>query len=88
MLAGLALKRKWQNKRVLYDKPNIVTGANVQVNHKKQQKKKKKKKLKSCFLLSFSIKQLLHVSLVSFKFLIYTKKIIKNCILLYILFYY
>ncbi|KAL5076935.1 hypothetical protein RYX36_015919 [Vicia faba] len=35
MLAGLAFKRKWQNKRKLegkpYDKPNIVTGANVQV---------------------------------------------------------
>ncbi|XP_065850310.1 glutamate decarboxylase isoform X2 [Euphorbia lathyris] len=35
MLAGLALKRKWQNKRKAegkpYDKPNIVTGANVQV---------------------------------------------------------
>ncbi|KAK7291326.1 hypothetical protein RIF29_06374 [Crotalaria pallida] len=34
-LAGLAFKRKWQNKRKLegkpYDKPNIVTGANVQV---------------------------------------------------------
>lgn len=36
MLAGLALKRKWQNKRKAegkpYDKPNIVTGANVQVS--------------------------------------------------------
>jgi len=35
MLAGLAFKRKWQNKRKEqgkpYDKPNIVTGANVQV---------------------------------------------------------
>lgn len=35
MLAGLAFKRKWQNKRQAegkpYDKPNIVTGANVQV---------------------------------------------------------
>ncbi|ERN11095.1 hypothetical protein AMTR_s00024p00145270 [Amborella trichopoda] len=35
MLAGLAFKRKWQNKREAqgkpYDKPNIVTGANVQV---------------------------------------------------------
>lgn len=35
MLAGLAFKRKWQTKRKLegkpYDKPNIVTGANVQV---------------------------------------------------------
>ncbi|KAH7570791.1 hypothetical protein JRO89_XS05G0190900 [Xanthoceras sorbifolium] len=35
MLAGLAFKRKWQNKRKAegkpYDKPNIVTGANVQV---------------------------------------------------------
>ncbi|PON74992.1 Glutamate decarboxylase [Parasponia andersonii] len=35
MLAGLAFKRKWQNKRkaqgLPYDKPNIVTGANVQV---------------------------------------------------------
>ncbi|KAJ8621381.1 hypothetical protein MRB53_029910 [Persea americana] len=35
MLAGLAFKRKWQNKRKHqgkpYDKPNIVTGANVQV---------------------------------------------------------
>ena len=35
MLAGLAFKRKWQQKRKLegkpYDKPNIVTGANVQV---------------------------------------------------------
>nr|ADQ43188.1 glutamate decarboxylae 4 [Schrenkiella parvula] len=35
MLAGLAFKRQWQNKRkaqgLPYDKPNIVTGANVQV---------------------------------------------------------
>ncbi|KAM0980252.1 hypothetical protein ACFX2C_015992 [Malus domestica] len=35
MLAGLAFKRKWQNKRKLegkpFDKPNMVTGANVQV---------------------------------------------------------
>ncbi|KAK6921352.1 Pyridoxal phosphate-dependent decarboxylase [Dillenia turbinata] len=35
MLAGLAFKRKWQQKRKEqgkpYDKPNIVTGANVQV---------------------------------------------------------
>ncbi|KAJ6791350.1 glutamate decarboxylase-like isoform X2 [Iris pallida] len=35
MLAGLAFKRKWQKKRKSegkpYDKPNIVTGANVQV---------------------------------------------------------
>ncbi|KAK6925439.1 Pyridoxal phosphate-dependent decarboxylase [Dillenia turbinata] len=35
MLAGLAFKRKWQHKRKdqgkPYDKPNIVTGANVQV---------------------------------------------------------
>ncbi|XP_021727949.1 glutamate decarboxylase 4-like [Chenopodium quinoa] len=35
MLAGLAFKRRWQNKRkaqgLPYDKPNIVTGANVQV---------------------------------------------------------
>ncbi|KAK4480052.1 hypothetical protein RD792_013109 [Penstemon davidsonii] len=35
MLAGLAFKRKWQNKMKQlgkpYDKPNIVTGANVQV---------------------------------------------------------
>lgn len=35
MLAGLALKKKWQNKRKQegkpFDKPNIVTGANVQV---------------------------------------------------------
>ena len=38
MLAGLAFKRKWQNKRKAegkpYDKPNIVTGANVQVSYK------------------------------------------------------
>ncbi|PON45917.1 Glutamate decarboxylase [Trema orientale] len=35
LLAGLAFKRKWQNKRKAegkpFDKPNIVTGANVQV---------------------------------------------------------
>ncbi|XP_042474176.1 glutamate decarboxylase-like isoform X2 [Zingiber officinale] len=35
MLAGLAFKRKWQNRRKAEgkptDKPNIVTGANVQV---------------------------------------------------------
>ncbi|XP_064971960.1 glutamate decarboxylase-like [Musa acuminata AAA Group] len=35
MLAGLAFKRKWQNERKAegkpHDKPNIVTGANVQV---------------------------------------------------------
>lgn len=35
MLAGLAFKRKWQNRMKAlgkpYDKPNIVTGANVQV---------------------------------------------------------
>ncbi|CAL0307668.1 unnamed protein product [Lupinus luteus] len=35
MLAGLAFKRKWQNRRKEegkpYDNPNIVTGANVQV---------------------------------------------------------
>ncbi|CAH2041408.1 unnamed protein product [Thlaspi arvense] len=35
MLAGLAFKKKWQNKRKIegkpFDKPNIVTGANVQV---------------------------------------------------------
>jgi len=35
MLAGLAFKRRWQTKRKSegkpYDKPNIVTGANVQV---------------------------------------------------------
>ncbi|KFK33415.1 hypothetical protein AALP_AA5G009800 [Arabis alpina] len=39
MLAGLAMKRLWQNKRKIlglsYDKPNIVTGANVQVCWKK-----------------------------------------------------
>jgi len=38
MLAGLAFKRKWQNRRKQegkpYDKPNIVTGANVQVHFK------------------------------------------------------
>ena len=37
MLAGLAFKRKWQNRRRAegkpIDKPNIVTGANVQVLH-------------------------------------------------------
>lgn len=36
MLAGLAFKRKWQQRRKSqgkpYDKPNIVTGANVQVS--------------------------------------------------------
>lgn len=35
MLAGLAFKRKWQNRMKAqgkpFDKPNIVTGANVQV---------------------------------------------------------
>lgn len=35
MLAGLAFKRKWQNERKAagkpWDKPNLVTGANVQV---------------------------------------------------------
>ena len=35
MLAGLAFKRRWQNRRKAegkpYDRPNIVTGANVQV---------------------------------------------------------
>ncbi|KAG0624884.1 hypothetical protein M758_2G011600 [Ceratodon purpureus] len=35
MLAGLAFKRKWQNERKVaglpWDKPNMVTGANVQV---------------------------------------------------------
>lgn len=35
MLAGLAFKRNWQNKMKAlgkpHDKPNIVTGANVQV---------------------------------------------------------
>lgn len=35
MLAGLAFKRKWQKKRKSEgkpcDKPNIVTGSNVQV---------------------------------------------------------
>ncbi|XP_058766150.1 glutamate decarboxylase-like isoform X2 [Vicia villosa] len=39
MLAGLAFKRKWQTKRKLegkpYDKPNIVTGANVHICWKK-----------------------------------------------------
>ncbi|KAI7754195.1 hypothetical protein M8C21_020082 [Ambrosia artemisiifolia] len=39
MLAGLAFKRKWQNKMKAldkpWDKPNIVTGANVQVCWKK-----------------------------------------------------
>lgn len=37
MLAGLAFKRKWQNKRKAegkpYDKPNMVVGANVQVRY-------------------------------------------------------
>lgn len=46
MLAGLAFKRKWQNKRKAegkpYDKPNIVTGANVQVSFSLRQ---------SCFLV-------------------------------------
>jgi glutamate decarboxylase len=36
MLAGLAFKRQWQNKMRAAgkpcDKPNIVTGANVQVS--------------------------------------------------------
>lgn len=36
MLAGLAFKRKWQNKMKTAgkptDKPNIVTGSNVQVH--------------------------------------------------------
>ncbi|KAF5198355.1 Glutamate decarboxylase [Thalictrum thalictroides] len=36
MLAGLAFKRKWQNRRKAEgkpcDKPNIVIGANVQVS--------------------------------------------------------
>ena len=36
MLAGLAFKRRWQNKMKAAgkpcDKPNIVTGANVQVS--------------------------------------------------------
>lgn len=36
MLAGLAFKRKWQQRRKSQgkpcDKPNIVTGANVQVS--------------------------------------------------------
>ena len=36
MLAGLAFKKKWQNKRKSqgkpFDKPNIVTGANVQAS--------------------------------------------------------
>lgn len=36
MLAGLAFKRRWQNRRRAQgkpcDKPNIVTGANVQVS--------------------------------------------------------
>ncbi|PON45424.1 Pyridoxal phosphate-dependent decarboxylase [Parasponia andersonii] len=39
MLAGLAFKRKWQQKRKAegkpFDKPNIVTGANVQVCREK-----------------------------------------------------
>ncbi|KAG4966523.1 hypothetical protein JHK85_041498 [Glycine max] len=38
MLAGLAFKRRWQNRRKQegkpYDNPNIVTGANVQVELK------------------------------------------------------
>lgn len=38
MLAGLAFKRKWQERRKAEgkpcDKPNIVTGANVQVHIK------------------------------------------------------
>lgn len=37
MLAGLAFKKKWQNQRKAegkpYDRPNIVTGANVQVHN-------------------------------------------------------
>lgn len=37
MLAGLAFKKKWQNKRKgqgkPFDRPNIVTGANVQVQY-------------------------------------------------------
>lgn len=37
MLAGLAFKRRWQNKMreqgKPFDKPNIVTGANVQVSN-------------------------------------------------------
>lgn len=43
MLAGLAFKRKWQNKMRTqgkpFDKPNIVTGANVQVIKLKPPKK-------------------------------------------------
>jgi glutamate decarboxylase len=39
MLAGLAFKRRWQNKRKAsgkpFDRPNIITGANVQVCWKK-----------------------------------------------------
>lgn len=35
MLAGLAMKRKWQNRRKAegkrYDKPNIVAGVNAHV---------------------------------------------------------
>jgi len=37
MLAGLAMKRKWQLQRKAagkpYDKPNFVCGANVHVSH-------------------------------------------------------
>lgn len=40
LLAGLAFKRKWQHKRKAegkpYDKPNMVTGANVQVRRQKE----------------------------------------------------
>ena len=43
MLAGLAFKRRWQNRRKQegkpYDNPNIVTGANVQVHTQKKKKK-------------------------------------------------
>ena len=39
MLAGLAFKRKWQNERkaagLPWDKPNLVTGANVQVHFRR-----------------------------------------------------
>ena len=39
MLAGLAFKRRWQNRRKQegkpFDNPNIVTGANVQVHKNK-----------------------------------------------------
>lgn len=35
MLAGLAMKRKWRDRRIAaglsYDKPNIICGSNVQV---------------------------------------------------------